>query len=278
MDHGAEPMLPSRNQIEHEAYNRWIRRDRAHGHDRHDWLAAENELTFLLNYRTVVEFPLHPAPPVILGADKPRRCRFCERAARQIPFSEPRSLMQVVGETSLFSAEICDECQADCRDPLACHSHQMWDALSAEADSLPHFPRSLHLIAAFKSLITSALLVMPLGELEYFSDTLEWVNNPDFEYDGSLLTGSFCRVYVVPFAPKAGWINLSRRIHDEAAMPYMLFFAGWRGFVLQLPLPLCIRDQDLDGKDVQFPVRSPMSGRDPHFQQAGLLVLRSGVR
>ena len=45
-----------------------------------------------------------------------------------------------------------------------------------------------------------------------------------------------------------------------------------------MPIPLCIRDQDLDGKDVRIPERSPASGREPHFQQAGLVVLRTGVR
>jgi Protein of unknown function (DUF2934) len=271
-------MLPTRAQIEHEAYNRWIRRDRAHGHDRHDWLGAENELTFLLNYRTVVEYPLHPKYPLIVGAERPRRCRFCERSVDQIPFSEPRPIVQVAGDTSLFSAEICDECQADCRDPLANHSQKLWDALSSGVDSLQCLPGRLNLIAAFKSLIASALLVMPLGDLEYFADTLEWVSNPDFEFDGSLLTGSFCRVYVVPLGAEAGWINLSRRVDDETAMPYVLFFAGWRGIVLQVPIPLCIRDQDLDGKDVRIPERSLAWGRELHFRQAGLVVLRSGVR
>jgi hypothetical protein len=271
-------MLPTRDQIEHEAYNRWIGRDRAHGHDRHDWLAAENELTFLLNYQTVVEYSLRPAPALILGTDKPRRCRFCERAVGQIPFSEPRPVVQIACDTSLFSAEICDECQAEGRDSLAGHSHKLWDALSARADSHQLLPRGLNLIAAFKSLITSALLVMPLSDLEYFSDTLEWVSNPDFEYDGGLLTGSFCRVYFAPFASEAGWINLSRRVDDAAAMPYLLLFAGWRGIVLQVPIPLCMRDQDLDGKDVRIPERSPASGREPHFRQTGLVVVRTGVR
>jgi Protein of unknown function (DUF2934) len=272
-------MLPTRDQIEHEAYNRWIGRDRAHGHDRRDWLAAENELTFLLNYRTVVEYPLRPEHPLIVGADKPRRCRFCERAVGHIPFSKPRPILQVAGDLSLFSAEICDLCQADCRDPLANHSQKLWDALSSGVETLQYLPRRLNLIAAFKSLITSALLVMPISELEYFADTLEWVSNPDFEYDGSLLTGSFCRVYyLAPYAAEAGWINLSRRIDDEAAMPYVLLFAGWGGIVLQVPIPLCIRDQDLDGKDIRILERSPASGREPHFQQAGLVVLRAGVR
>jgi hypothetical protein len=271
-------MLPTRDQIEHEAYNRWIGRDRAHGHDRHDWLAAENELTFLVNYRTVVEYSLRPSPALILGADKLRRCRFCERAVGQIPFSEPRPIVQFAGDTSLFSAEICDECQAEGRDSLARHCHELWDALSSGADCIQLLPRGLSLIAPFKSLITSALLVMPLSDLEYFSDTLEWISNPDFEYDRSLLTGSFCRVYFAPVASEAGWINLSRRVDDDAAMPYMLLFAGSRRFVLQVPIPLCMRDQDLDGKDVRIPERSPASGREPHFRQAGLVVLRTGVR
>jgi hypothetical protein len=267
-------MFPTRDQIEHDAYNRWIRRDRAHGHDRHDWLAAENELTFLLNYGTVVEYPLSPAPPLILGADKPRRCRFCERAAIHIPFSEPRPIVQVAGDTSLFSAEICDECQADCRDPLASHAHRLWDALAAGADRVPHLARRLNLIAAFKSLITSALLVMPETDLEYFSDALDWISNPDFEYDGSLLSESFCRVYRAPFAPDAGWINLSRRCDDDAVMPYLLLFVCWQQVVVQVPIPLCIRDQDLDGKDVRIPERAPASDSEPPFWQAGLVVLR----
>ena len=274
MDHGAEPMFPTRDQIEHEAYNRWIRRDRAHGHDRHDWLAAENELTYLLNYRTVVEHPLFPASPLILGADKPRRCRLCERAVGHISFCEPRPIVQVAGDTSLFSAEICAECQTDCRDPLAIHAHGLWDALAAGADCVQHLPRRLNLIAAFKSLITSALLVMPETDLEYFGDALDWISNPDFEYDGSLLSESFCRVYRAPFAPDAGWINLSRRCDDEAAMPYLLLFVCWQHVVVQVPVPLCIRDQDLDGKDVRIPERAPASDSEPPFWQAGLVVLR----
>ena len=271
-------MLPSRHLIEHEAYDRWIRRNRAHGYDRHDWLSAEKELTFLLNYKTVVEYPLRSERVLIVGAQKQRRCRFCERSVNHIPFSEPRSIVQVAGETSLFSADICDECQADSRDPLAVHAHRLWDALAAGVDILQDFPRRLNLVAAFKSLIASALLIAPVCELEYLSDTLEWVSNPDFEYDGSLFAGTFCRVYSARFAPEACWINLSRRIDDEAAMPYLLVFMGWRGVVLQVPIPLCMRDQDLDGKDLRIPERSPAPGRELHFDQAAHFVLRTGIR
>ena len=72
-------MLPTRDQIERAAYDRWIRRHRAHGHDRHDWLGAENELTYLLNYQTIaVTRSTHRA-----GRSRLARiaCRFCERHA-----------------------------------------------------------------------------------------------------------------------------------------------------------------------------------------------------
>jgi hypothetical protein len=271
-------MLPTHDQIALEAYNRWIRRDRAHGYDRNDWLGAENELTFLLNYKTVVEYPLQSERPLIVDADEPRRCRFCERSVIHVPFSEPRPVVQAAGDTSLFSAEICDECEADCREPLASHSYKLWNTLSAGVGSHQNLPRETNLIAAFKSLIISALFVMPMSELDYCSDTLEWVSNPDFEYDGNVLTGSFCRVYFVPSLSGAGWINLSRRVDDEAAMPYLLVFVGWRRIVIQVPIPLCIRDQDLDGKDVRVPERSPALGPVPEFQQTGLVVVRTAVR
>ena len=38
-------MLPTRDQIERAAYDRWIRRHRAHGYDRDDWIGSEIELT-----------------------------------------------------------------------------------------------------------------------------------------------------------------------------------------------------------------------------------------
>ena len=60
-------MLPTRDQIERAAYDRWIRRAPAHGHDRDDWIGSENELTYLLNYQTVVEYPLDSSTSLILG-------------------------------------------------------------------------------------------------------------------------------------------------------------------------------------------------------------------
>jgi hypothetical protein len=125
-NHWAKLMLPNRDQIERVAYDRWLRRDQAHGRDRDDWVAAENELTFVLNYRVLVDYQLDLPNPIILGDLPARRCRLCERTSRHTSFSAARPVVQGAGEMSLLSAEICDECQADCRDPLAGHCHDLW--------------------------------------------------------------------------------------------------------------------------------------------------------
>jgi hypothetical protein len=44
-----------------------------------------------------------------------------------------------------------------------------------------------------------------------------------------------------------------RRVDDEAPMPYMLFFVGAADLVIQAPVPLSIRDEDLDGERTIIP-------------------------
>ena len=72
-------MRPTSEQIQYAAYDRWQRRGYTHGRDGDDWHAAEKELTFLLNYRTIAEYPLDSQDRIVLGTASPRRCRFCER-------------------------------------------------------------------------------------------------------------------------------------------------------------------------------------------------------
>jgi hypothetical protein len=138
--------------------------------------------------------------------------------------------------------------------------------------------RPLDSIAIFKSLVMSALLIMPESELAYFGDTLEWVNNPDHGYDGGLFSGTCCQVYEASFLHDRSWTSLSRRIDDEAPFPYMLYFVACDGIILQVPVPLCIRDQDLDGKVVRIPERSLAAGRAPQFHETRSMILRLGSR
>lgn len=267
-------MLPTRDQIERAAYDRWLRRHRAHGHDREDWIGSENELTYVLNYQTVVEYPLDSPSPVILGGDAVRQCRFCERIARHTAFSAPRPVVQGVSGMPLFSAQICDECQAECREPLAGHCERFWTSLKDDAASHSGLPRNVDLVAVFKSLVTSAMLIMPEQELAYFTDTLEWLNNPDHEYDAGLFAGACCHVYHAPLENDRSWLCLARRIDDEAPFPYMVCFIAWRAIVVQISVPLSVRDHDLDGRSARLPVRSLTAGEGPHYREARPTVLR----
>jgi hypothetical protein len=267
-------MRPTRDQIERAAYDRWLRRHRAHGHDRNDWVGAENELLYVLNYQTLVEYPLDASSTLVLGGDRPRQCRFCERIARHTAFSGPREVVQGAVGTTLLSAQVCDECQSDCRDPLALHCERFWQSLCDVAATHSLASRHIDLLAVFKSLVTSAMLIMPEQELAYFTDTLEWLNNPDHEYDAGLFAGTCCHVYRAPFDNDRTWARLARRIDDEAPFPYMVCFLGWGGIVVQISVPLCIRDHDLDGRSAHLPVRSLVAGEGSHYRETGPAMLR----
>ena len=60
-------MLPTCDQVQRTAYERWLRRGWVHGHDREDWYAAEKELLFRINYQTIVEFSLDSDQRLVLG-------------------------------------------------------------------------------------------------------------------------------------------------------------------------------------------------------------------
>jgi hypothetical protein len=268
-------MIPTRDQIERAAYDRWIRRHRAHGHDRDDWIGSENDLTYLINYQTVVEFSLEGSSPLIINAGSARACRFCERGARHTAFSASRPVVQGVFRALLYSDQVCDECQADCRDPLDVHCENFWRALHAARDAHQVvLRRDIDSLAVFKSLVTSALLIMPETELAYFTDTLDWVNNPDHEYDGGLFAGTYCHVYHDPSPSDRSWISLARRTDDDAPFPYMVLFIAWDGLVLQISVPMSVRDEDLDGRGARLLERSLFGGEGSHCRVSSPTVLR----
>jgi hypothetical protein len=260
-------MFPTRDQIERAAYDRWLRRHRRHGHDRNDWIGSEHELTFALNYEVVVEYPLDSSTPLILGRTATPRCRLCERSVKHVSFDRPRPILQGASATSLHSAQVCDECQLECRDLLAPDCERLWSSLRAAADIHQALPRNIDKLAVFKSLVTSALLMMPESELGYFTDALEWVNNPDHEYDGALFAGTVSHVYRAPFLHERSWMSLARRNDDDAPFPYMILFVSWSGLIVQVSVPLSVRDHDLDGRTARLPVRSLTAGEGDHFTE-----------
>ncbi len=278
MDCGAELMRPTFDQIQHAAYDRWQRRGYSHGRDRDDWQAAEQELTFLLNYRTIAEYHTDSEDPRALGKTSPRRCRFCERAFDQAEVGPPRPILpSVLGTRSQLSAEVCDDCQADWLDPLETECRAFWESLKADGAGL-HLhdearTRPIFSVAVFKSLIAGALLILPEAELPSVLDTIEWVSNPDHDSDDQLFAGALCQVYSAPFLHDRSWISLAKRIDDEAPLPSLLFFLAHGGFIIQVPVPLCMHDEDLDGQSVYQPERALNGGFGPDFQESRLTLL-----
>jgi hypothetical protein len=271
-------MEPTSDQVQHAAYERWERRGRIHGYHEADWLGAEKELGFLLNYRTIAGYPLASAERRILGNPSIRRCRFCERTADPAAFGPIQPVVPGLSTTpSLFTAELCDDCRADWRDPLDRDLREFWEALHADWLGLdgPGRPAGLpnFSIGAFKALIAGAILISPAAGLPDLVDTMEWVSNPDHDCDDHLFAGSCCQVYTGPFLDEWSGVSLARRVDDEAPLPALVVFLGHGGIVVQVPVPLCLRDQDLDGLAVRQPERSLVGGTGPDFQEARHRVL-----
>ena len=45
----------------------------------------------------------------------------------------------------------------------------------------------------------------------------------------------------------------------------MLYFLACDGIMVQVPLPMCLRDEDLDGRTVELPERIPIAGSGHGF-------------
>jgi hypothetical protein len=271
-------MLPSRDQIERAAYERWERRGRFHGADPEDWVAAEVDLIFDMNYRSIAEFSLAETDRRVIGNQRRPRCRFCEQAPPRATFSFVRpAIPESVGNSSLYTCEICDECAEQFAGTIDQDFVRFWESLEALRVGTASFrelraPTAIT-IAAAKSLIRMALSIMPEQELSSFTDTIEWIGNPDHEFDSSLFRGAGCLVYQahVPFAE--GWTSLTRRIEEDAPFPYMVFFLASERLILQMHLPLCARDEDLDGTEVRMPERSFSTGTGSDLRSSTCVFL-----
>jgi hypothetical protein len=115
-------MWPSTAQIETAAYSRWLRRGGAHGFDREDWLAAEDDLLFGLNYRVVARERIPEAGPPRAAATQgagPRRCRYCERTEAAVRFGGAMASLDGWGcLDAIVAAHECDECRLQFREGL----------------------------------------------------------------------------------------------------------------------------------------------------------------
>jgi Protein of unknown function (DUF2934) len=274
-------MRPTFHEIQRAAYDRWERRGGNHGGDPDDWFAAETELTFFGHYRIIAEYAANGPRLRVLGDTPTRRCRFCERTSRQVDFGDPRPI--VPDSPSPLSAEVCQECRLDWGDALDDEFRRFWDRLTRDAasgqDGLENRSRSPLTVAALKAMVAGALAIVPDADLPDFVDTIEWLSNPDHDLDDRLLVVAECRIYRAPFLHEnaRASLSLARRIDDEAPVPYMLYFLAGDGIMVQVPLPLCLRDQDLDGREVEHPERALSAGSGPEFRAARCVPLPLAV-
>jgi hypothetical protein len=268
-------MDPSPGQIGVAAYHRWERRGRQHGHHVYDWLAAEQELLFALNYELIASYRLDGVAPRHLGDEDDRRCRFCEATAPRATFEAARpAVPSSLGNASLFSFEVCDDCHAQHEESVGAHLDRFVDAIRrGDLRDRSHDP-----IAAFKGLARAALAVVPEGELQYFEDAIEWVGNPDHDLDSRSIGGMDCYLHALPEVSPFSWVALARRIEDDGPFPYLLAFFGTGDLVFQIALPLCVRDEDLEVSWIVPRAPSPFGvGRGPIESRSFVIPLASAA-
>lgn len=242
---GRIAMLPSSEQVRIGAYFRWAQRGFGHGAHLDDWVAAEQVLLFSMNYEVVASYRLNDPEPTRIGRSRPRVCRFCEQGEPRTTFSDD---VPVLAGSSLRVMDQCEECQGQ-------FSESLDGPLDAFLTNLSRgmVPESVP-IAAYKALVKTALEIVPEDELDLFPDAVEWVCNPDHDHDG----GSFSRMGMGIFLHQSGglresFVALARKIEDGEAMPSALFFVGGAGFSLSMAVPLCARDEELEGEELIVP-------------------------
>ncbi len=156
-----------------------------------------------------------------------------------------------------------DDCH-DCRT-----SYEADLAPSFEAFARPlvsgstSWPRAGLPIAALKAILRLAIAFLPATELEFFTDTIEWLSNPDHAQDAPRLGDLGCHVYFTPAPIAAPFAALARRVDDEAPWPYMLFFLASSRVVFQTHLPLSPRDEDHEDAGLRGPELSMSLGHGP---------------
>jgi hypothetical protein len=249
-----------------------------HGHDRDDWVAAELDLTFDMNFKTLLEYPLAEKADRVIGAARNPRCRFCEQSAPRVALSSGRpAVPEFVGNRTLKTCELCDECADQFAGTIDQDFAAFWQSLESlrGADAwLRDSPVPTAIpIGAYKALIRMALLIMPEADLAGFTDTIEWVGNPDQDFDSNLFGGLVCLVYQVHIPYPSPWTALARRTEEQAPFPCMLFFLASERLVVQTHLPLSTYDEDLDGTVVRIPERSFSTGLGSDLRAGMCLAL-----
>ena len=294
-------MRPTYMQIATSAYDRWCRRGGGHGHDQHDWISAENDLLFALNYRVIAQIALDRPRD---GRER-RHCRFCERGEPATSFgTEMMPVPEFLGLAAPLARHECDECRAQFRTTLddafvafyepfrllptvrglaafPSYSWDRWDlgpnpACWSRADGTETLvlPSAGHVpIAAFKFLVRLALAALPETDIDEFAATLEWVGNPDHVLDGGAFGGLLVHALLAPRAFPSPWMSLAKKTDEDAPHPTLVALVGHRHVVFQFAVPLGQGDADLDGEPLTLPtVTLPGGSEGPPYECPHLAI------
>ncbi|MDB5349801.1 MAG: hypothetical protein JWN86_1048 [Planctomycetota bacterium] len=266
-------MRPTIDQIRTAAYGRWERRGRVHGFDRADWNAAEKQQILFVNYRVLTADRLDSEAPRAIGDPSRRRCRFCRQATPRAEFSSRvRIIPDYLGPGSPVAFDQCQECASHFSETVDPGLAQfVRPFLVGSSSTLPGAAGIA--VDAYKGLVRLALSVMPVSDLEDHEDTVEWVSNPDHDFDLNVFRDLTCTVHVVPAAFPASWVALAKLKDDREAWPSMLFFLGTSHVVFQILVPLGQRDSDHDGVPITVPDILPPSPFGPEHEPIARVML-----
>ncbi|GIW87908.1 MAG: hypothetical protein KatS3mg108_2232 [Isosphaeraceae bacterium] len=247
-------MIPTDDQIRVAAYQRWQRRGHSHGHHEADWLAAQQDLLLALNYRTVARYQAdaRPIPPT---AEPSRRvCRFCEQSPPRTSFGPPGpALPPSLGVPGPLRTDVCLACQESFETSLAAPLERF---IAAVRSGLP--PSTIP-TQAYKGLVSALLTMMPPALLELFPDALEWASQPEADRLDAELARRGVLVHSLD-QRQIPWSAILVKTDDAMPMPHVLAFLGLETATIELPMPLCVRDEDLDGETIFEPLVASLDG------------------
>ena len=242
-------------------------------------IAAELDLTFDMNYGTIVEFPLAEHDG---SGDRRRtrdpRCRFCEQSPPRAAFSVPPPCHPGVRrQPSSRRARSATNVPSNSPAPSTRTSPRSGNRSSPSASSEwpdSRFPvPSAIPIGSFKALIRMALSIMPEPELAGFTDTIEWVGNPDQEFDSNLFGGLGCLVYQAHVPFPTGWTALPGGSRSGCTVP-AICSSSWprNGSSCRPTAPLLPR-RGPGRHGLRIPERSFSTGVGSDFRPATCMAL-----
>src|SRR5262249_53920010 len=154
----------------------------------------------------VVDHLLDGTQERAIGGKGRRVCRFCEQPVGN---SAGRfALPTFLGPRTLTTLEECDDCHDVLRETLDGELALFLSSFQTERlpGPMPSIP-----VGALKALARIALGIMPARDLNGFEETIEWVCNPDHDFDVRLLDGLGCFAHYPASPRRAPWTLLARR-------------------------------------------------------------------